>query len=65
MPSRMSLIINNMIVNLSVLWRVRVLGGNAVCRLMRHLFPHEIAAGKIVVTYIDKDNVQQVYPIYL
>lgn len=61
MPSRMSLIINNMILNLPVLWRVQVLGGNAVCRLMRQLFPYEIAAGKIVVTHIDKDNVEQVY----
>jgi len=60
LPSRMSLIINNIIVNLPVLWRVQVLGGNAVCRLMHHLFPHEIAAGKIVVTHIDKDNVEQV-----
>jgi len=60
MSSRMSLVINNMIVNLPVLWRVQVLGGNAVCRLMHRLFPHEIAAGKIVVTHIDKDNVEQV-----
>ena len=63
MPSRMSLIINNMMLNLPVLWRVQVLGGNAVCRLMHHLFPNEIAAGKIVVTHIDHDNVEQVYPI--
>jgi hypothetical protein len=61
--SRVSLIINNMIINLPVLWRVQVLGGDAVCRLMRRLFPHEVAAGKIVVTHIDKDNVEQVRPI--
>jgi len=63
--SRMSLIINNMIMNLPVLWRVQVLGGDAVCLLMRRLFPHEIAAGKVVVTHIDKDNVEQVRPIIL
>ncbi|KAM3568860.1 hypothetical protein VYU27_009030 [Nannochloropsis oceanica] len=48
-----------MIMNLPVLWRVQVLGGDAVCLLMRRLFPHEIAAGKVVVTHIDKDNVEQ------
>lgn len=60
MPSRMNLIVHNMITNLPVHWRVQVLGGDAVCNLARHLFPHEIAADKIVVTLIDKENVEQV-----
>ena len=57
---KMALVIANIMDNLPLQWRVQVLGGTLVCKLLHQLFPHEIAAGKIVVTLIDMVNVDQV-----
>jgi len=42
--------IKNAMDNLPVHWRVQVVGGLAICRLARRLFPNHVAAGKIIVT---------------
>ena len=63
---QMSYSINNMMNNLPVHWRVQIMaGGRAMCDMMRKLFPVEIAAGKILLTNIQREDMGWVSRIVL
>jgi hypothetical protein len=55
---KMAFTVKNAMDNLSVHWRIQVLGGPSTCALATCLFPAEVAAGKIVLTDlgIDAEN---------
>ena len=61
---KMAFVVANMMNNLPLHWRVQVLGGKPVCNMIVQLFPHETAAGKVVVTLIDLENVEQVLRMF-
>ncbi len=52
--------ITNAMNNLPVHWRIQVVGGGPICSAARHLFPVEVAAGKIVLTDIGERPLEQV-----
>lgn len=51
--------VDNVMSNLPVYWRVQIVGGPAMCRLASQLYATEIAAGKVIVTPLAPDNVEQ------
>lgn len=49
-------VLNNMLNNLPVHWRVQIFAGPSMCNGVRRLFPVETAAGKIVLTDVGDRN---------
>lgn len=59
LPHQLRFTLRNAIDNLPVQWRVQLLGGPAICRLAKRLYPHEVAAGKVVTTDLGVGDVMR------
>jgi hypothetical protein len=59
LPHQLRFAVRNAIGNLPVQWRVQVVGGAAICRLAKPLYPHEVAAGKVVTTDLGVGDVMR------
>ncbi len=52
--------VDNVMKNLPIDWRMQIVGGADVCKLAFELYSAEIAAQKVIVTFLPYDDVQQV-----
>lgn len=56
--------VDNIMGNLPIDWRIQIIGGPSTCKLALELFASEIAAGKVIITFLPYENVAQVRETY-
>lgn len=57
---RLRFSVNNIMWNLPIHWRLQIVGGPDMGRLAFRLFRDEVAAGKVIITSLNYENVEQV-----